>query len=267
MQAEDELSDSEMVLQKQKVPHAPEHIQWLKETLTTGDVVGCDGLMFSINQIRNLEKSFAEKDIALDYNQDLISTVWHDRPALPQNVIFEHEIKFAGKSRKEKLNEIRTVMKQKGADFHLVSTLDDIAWIFNIRSNDVECNPVSIAYGIVGMESAFLFIDAAKVPDFLQSKFKDDGVHLMPYENIQSFLENLSEDETILIDPARTSIILYHAIRNANVKFDQTISTPLKAVKNQTEISHIKNVMRKDAVALVKLFMWLEKSLDERPVS
>ena len=266
LQAEDELSGHEMILQKQKIPHAPEHIEWLKQNLPAGSVVGCDGMMFSINQIKNLEKSFEEKEIALDYNQDLISPIWTDRPALPDNIIFDHDIKYSGKSRGEKLIEIREIMKQKKADYHLITTLDDIAWTFNIRSNDVECNPVSIAYAVIGLEKAFLFIDKIKVPQDLIVNLNNDHVQIFPYTSIQSFLENLSEDETILIDPSRTSIILFNAIRNAHIIFHLTISTPLKARKNEIELNHIKNVMRKDAVALTKLFRWLEEELQQRGI-
>lgn len=266
LQAEDELTDSDLVLQKQKIPHAPEHLAWLKENLPAGSVVGCDGKLFSIDQIRNLEKSFEEKDIALDYNQDLISPIWNERPPLPDNLIFEHQLKFAGKSRQKKLNEIRGIMKQKNANYHLVTTLDDIAWIFNIRSNDVECNPVSIAFAVVGLEQAFLFIDEVKIPGDLRKKFSEDHIQILPYTAIQSFLKNMSEEDMILIDPARTSIILFNDIQNAEVAFYKTISTPLKAIKNETEISHINNVMRKDAVALVRLFRWLENMLPQRSV-
>jgi Xaa-Pro aminopeptidase len=266
LQAEDELADNEMLLQKQKVSHAPEHLNWLKENLPSGSVVGCDGMMFSINQIRHLEKSFDEKDIALDYNQDLISLIWQDRPVLPDNVIFEHEVKYTGKSRKDKLGDIRRIMKQKNADYHLITTLDDIAWTFNIRSNDVECNPVTIAYAIISLQQAFLFIDSAKVPDYLWVRLEKEDIQILPYAGILTFLQSLSETETILVDPAKTSIISFNAIRNAQVIFHSTISTSLKAIKNDTEISHVKNVMRKDAIALTKLFRWLEKTLLERAI-
>jgi Xaa-Pro aminopeptidase len=266
LQAEDELANSEMILHKQKIPHAPEHITWLQENLAEGSVVGCDGMLFSLSQIHHLEKNFEEKNIALDFNQDLINETWKDRPALPKNIIFEHDISFAGKSRLDKLNTIREVMRQKNANYHLVTTLDDIAWIFNIRSNDVECNPVTIAYAIIGLEDAYLFIDEEKVPPSLQTQFAQDSVIIMPYQSIRSFLERLSEDNSIIIDSARINIILYNAIQNAKIVSHKTISTPLKAIKNETEIKHIKNVMKKDAVALLKLFRWLEKSLQDREI-
>lgn len=266
IQAEDELKDSEMVLQKQKIPHAPEHIAWLKENLPAGSIVGCDGMMFSINQIRQLEESFEKNDIALDYNQDLISLIWKDRSPLPNNIIFEHDVSFAGKSRKDKMGDIRNEMKQKGADYHLISTLDDIAWTFNIRSNDVECNPVTIAYAIIGLHDAILFIDAAKVPDHLKLKLESDQVKLLPYNEFHTFLRNLPREQTIIIDPSKTSINSFNAIQNAEVIFHNTISSHLKAIKNDREISHIKHAMRKDAVALTKLFRWLEKTLPERTI-
>ncbi len=266
LQAEDELSGSEMILQKQQVSHAPEHITWLKENLPAGSVVGCDGMNFSVDQIKHLEKTFDEKDIALDYNQDLMSLIWQNREPLPSNIIFEHEVKFSGKSRLDKINAIRKELKQKKANYHLITTLDDIAWTFNIRSNDVECNPVTIAYAIVGLQKAFLFIDAVKVPDDLRIKMESDQIQILPYNEILPFLNNLPEEDTILIDPAKTSIILFNAIQNANVLFDHAISTRLKAIKNDTEIGHVKNAMRKDAVALTRLFRWLEKTLPERNI-
>ena len=233
LQAENELAGSEMSLHKQKIPHAPEHISWLQENLSEGSVVGCDGMLFSLSQIHHLEKSFEEKNIALDFNQDLINATWKDRPALPKNIIFEHDISFAGKSRLDKLNDIREVMRQKNANYHLVTTLDDIAWIFNIRSNDVECNPVTIAYTIVGLEDAYLFIDEDKVPSSLQTQFEQDSVKIMPYQSIRSFLEGLSKDESIIVDSTRINIILYNAIRNAQIISHHTISTPLKAIKKR----------------------------------
>lgn len=266
LQAENELHNSEIHLHKQRVAHAPEHISWIKETLPAGSVVGCDGMMFSVSQIGNLEKSLEEKDIAIDHNHDLISLIWRDRPPLPLNIIFQHDVKFAGKSCIEKLNNIRKIMQQKNADYHLISTLDDIAWTFNIRSNDVEFNPVTIAYAVVGLQKAFLFIDAAKVPDILRRKLENDRVQILPYTEIVSFLQNLSAESSILVDPVKTSIILFNAIRNAHVIFHDSIPTDLKAIKNETEIFHIKNAMRKDGAALTKLFMWLEQTLPKRDI-
>lgn len=266
LQAESELADSEMVLQKLKVAHTPEHISWIKANIPAGSVAGCDGTMFSVSQIEYIEKSFAEKEIALDHYQDLISLIWKDRPPLPGNLIFEHATKFAGKSRGEKLDDVRKIMIQKNVHYHLITALDDIAWTFNIRSNDVECNPVAIAYEMVGLEEAFLFIDKNKVPQKLLPALKEAQVKILSYDAINSFLQNLDGNASILIDPSKTSILAFNAIRHAKIVFGDSIPANLKAIKNETEIAHIKNVMRKDAVALVKLFRWLENTLTVREI-
>ncbi len=266
LQAEEELANSEMVLHKQGIPHAPEHIQWLKDNVPSNGKVGCDGMLFAVSQIRSMANSFYEKKIDIDTNQDLIPAIWADRPPLPNNQIFEHDTKFAGKSRTEKLTEIRVEMTKSEADFHLVSTLDDIAWIFNVRSNDVECNPVTIAYAIIGHETAYLFIAAEKVGEDLKEKLRDEGIFIKPYENIKEYLSNLPTGKAILVDPSTTSNNLYTAISKNQIKKGKTISRYLKAIKNDVELEHINSAMLKDGVALTKLYRWIEKEVQTRSI-
>lgn len=266
LQAEEELANSEMVLHKQGIPHAPEHIQWLKDNVPSNGKVGCDGMLFAVSQIRSMANSFYEKKIDIDTNQDLIPAIWADRPPLPNNQIFEHDTKFAGKSRTEKLTEIRVEMTKSEADFHLVSTLDDIAWIFNVRSNDVECNPVTIAYAIIGHETAYLFIAAEKVGEDLKEKLRDEGIFIKPYENIKEYLSNLPTGKAILVDPSTTSNNLYTAIPKNQIKKGKTISRYLKAIKNDVELEHINSAMLKDGVALTKLYRWIEKEVQTRSI-
>ncbi len=264
LQAEDELASSEMVLHPQQVPHAPEHLQWLLAELPEGATVACDGNLFSIAQIRGIEQILASKKIKLDYHKDLPGEIWKDRPGLPKHPIFEHDLKYAGLSRVEKLTQIRTAMKAQGANYHLVSTLDNIAWIFNIRSNDVDCNPVTIAYAVIGETEAFLFIDAVKVPAALRTSFAADGIQFHPYDGLESFLGDLSEN--ILLNPMTTSVKAFNSIRGAQIMEGATISMSLKAIKNEVEVGHIKDAMVKDGVALTKLYRWLEAELDQREI-
>ncbi|MFK8103918.1 MAG: aminopeptidase P family N-terminal domain-containing protein [Saprospiraceae bacterium] len=264
LQAEDELASSEMVLHPQQVPHAPEHLQWLLAELPEGATVACDGNLFSIAQIRGIERILAPKNIKLDYQKDLPGEIWKDRPNLPKYPFFEHEVKYAGMSRGEKLTQIRTEMKAQGANYHLVSTLDNIAWIFNIRSNDVDCNPVTIAYAVIGEREAFLFIDEAKVPAALRTSFAEDGIRFHPYDGLEHFLGGLSE--SILLNPTTTSVKAFNSIRAAQLIEGTTISMSLKAIKNEVEVGHIKDAMVKDGVALTKLYRWLETELDQREI-
>lgn len=267
IQAEKELKGTKMKLHKLKIPHTPEYMTWILENVKKGGTVGCDGMLFSVGQINMMKKLFAQKNIKLNYSKDLLKSSWENRPALPTNEIFEHKVKFAGKSRIKKLDTIRDKMETEGVDFHFISTLDDIAWTFNIRSSDVECNPVSIAYAIIGMKKAYLFIDKNKVPTSLKKEFLRDNILLKPYDGIIDFLKKIPASKNILVDPSTTNMKLYNSISKKQVIHGKTISTHLKAIKNKTEIKHIKNAMIKDGVALTRLYMWLEKSLTKGSVT
>ncbi|HFB99300.1 MAG TPA: M24 family metallopeptidase, partial [Phaeodactylibacter sp.] len=267
LQAAQELKGSKMKLHKLKVAHTPEYLSWILENVKSGGRVGCDGMLFSAGQIQKMERLFATKNIRLDYSKDLLQVVWGNRPPLPTNEIFEHKVKYTGKSRAKKIKTIRAEMKKLGASHHFISTLDDIAWIFNIRSSDVECNPVSIAYAIIGQTNSYLFIDKKKVPMRLQKQFKKDGILLKPYDGIIDFLKKIKAPQTILVDRASINMKLYNTISKKQIIHGKTISTLLKSKKNKTEVSHIKNAMIKDGVALTRLFMWLEKKLEKQTVT
>lgn len=267
IQAAKELKGTKVKLHKLKVAHTSEYIDWILENIPSGGKVGCDGMLFSVGQIQRMEKLFREKNIQLDYSTDLLTEAWENRPPLPTNEIFEHKVKYAGKSRTKKLEVIRTQMKDQGADFHFISTLDDIAWIFNIRSSDVECNPVSIAYAVIGLKKAYLFINKKKVPMRLRKEFQRDGIILKKYEGIFDYLKNINTSKNILVDASTMNMKLYNAIPPEQIIHGKTISTHLKALKNKTEVKHIKNAMIKDGVALTRLFMWLEKTLETGTVT
>ena len=266
LQCEMEIKDSEFELSKQLMQGAPEHVDWLADTLPEGSRVGCDASLFSVGQIRSMQRIFAPKNIVLVTDTDLIGPIWQDRPTLPTTEIFEHDVAFAGKSRGDKLLDIRAKMKAQNADFHLVTTLDDIGWTLNLRSSDVDCNPVFVAYLGIGMERCDLFIDAAKVPSDIKSELNTEGVIIRPYELIGDFLTQLNENQTIIVDGNNINFQLFSLIKRAKVIEGETFSIMMKAVKNETEQRLIHEVMVKDGVALTKAFMWLEKTLTERPV-
>jgi Xaa-Pro aminopeptidase len=264
IQAEQQLNGSGFTLHKLGVPHTPEHLEWMKEKLETGSKVGLDGRLFSVGQIRRMAKNFHDKKIELETGVDLIENSWTDRPQLPQDLVFEHDIKMAGASRKEKLDKVREKMGR--ADYHLVSSLDDIAWLFNLRGRDVECNPVFYAYAIVGKDAAWLFIESGKVPSELKQQLNEDGILVMPYQALEDFLKKNSSSKTILLDLSTTNNQVFNAISTESLIEGDNIVTELKAIKNATEIEHLKKTMARDGAALVRIFRWLEKTLDERSV-
>jgi Xaa-Pro aminopeptidase len=266
LQAEEQLSVSDFELHKLGVQGASEHVGWLAEHLDRGGKVGCDPWVISLAEWRRMEKEFSKKGIELVATEDLVGAIRTDLPGLPAEEVFEQLVEYAGESRAEKLGRIRSSMHQEGATLHLLSTLDDIAWTMNVRGSDVQCNPVAISYAVVGKEKAWLFIDEHKPTETLKQSLTEDGVELKSYDEIHSFLESLSVDETILIDPATTSKALFDAIQSAPVAEGSTIPIGLKAIKNTVEVEGIRRAMVKDGVALTRFFRWFESTLAERGI-
>ena len=260
LQAEQELAGTEIKLHKPKNRFASEYADWLSEQLPSGSTVGIDGNVCSLAHYESYEKKIKEKGIKLSASQDLIDLIWQDRKPIPLNKIFEHDVTYAGKSRQEKIDDILSEMKENDVDHHLITTLDDIAWILNIRGNDVEFNPVAVAYLLISTDGTTLFIDSSKVDDDLYNILKTDGVQIMPYTKIVEKLNTLPEEDTLLLDPNTCSITLSKAI-NCKKERGDTISQLMKALKNETELNHTKNVMAKDGAAIANTFYWLEQSL------
>ncbi len=268
IQAEQELDGSEVTLHKMLVQGAPEQLAWIVENLPENSRVGCDGMLFTVGQVRSMQELFKAKKITLEYTEDLVKEIWtEDRPKVPQTRIFEHKVEYAGKTRSEKIAAVREKMILQKADYHLVSTLDDVAWTFNLRGRDVECNPVFYAYAVIGQEQSFLFIDGRKVSSELRAQLEADNIVVKTYDDVSNFVSKIPADKSILLDIHTTSIFLYNKIKNAKIIEGDTIPLGLKAIKNETEIIGTRNAMVKDGVALTRAFRWLESTVKKRAVS
>jgi len=261
IQAERELADSEVALHKQLIPHAPEHISWLADNLPKDGRLGCDGFIFSLGQMRYLEKQLSPRGILILHDLNLIEDIWTDRPALPAAEVFEHGAPYASLPRWEKMDQIRARMKELGARHYLVTTLDDIAWTLNLRGSDIAYNPLFVSYLLVNEAGAVLFVDGRKVPPSLAAKLAKDKIELQPYAAIESFLEALPADEAVLVDPQSISIRLFDALTDKSIVRGGNIPRQIKAIKTAGEIAHIRRAMVKDGIALLKLFRWLEAQL------
>ncbi|MDR1664365.1 MAG: aminopeptidase P family N-terminal domain-containing protein, partial [Clostridiales bacterium] len=163
IQAENQIKGSGITLYKMDVDGVPELNEWLKEKLPENGRLGFDGRTVSVFDFDGMKKDLASKKIAFEYGADLLGEIWNDRPPLPTSPAFEHAAQFSGASRMEKLKAVREEMRKKGADYYLVASLDDIAWLLNIRGNDVPMTPVVYAYCLIGMDCAYLFVDSAKI--------------------------------------------------------------------------------------------------------
>ena len=260
LQAETELADTELKLCKPRDRFAPEHIQKLADQLPKGSIVGMDGDLCMIGQSERYQTILKKSNIGLNTDHDLFDEVWSDRPTVPDNPIFEHDLKYAGKSCGAKLNEIRKVMKSQAVDHHLVTTLDDVAWIFNIRGTDVDFNPVVVAFALISIDSCTLFVDKQKVSDEITTNLKAAGVDLRAYSDIIKALSAINKGDQILLDRGSCAINLYNAIQ-CKIKSGDTISTAMKGCKNEVELKHVSKVMAKDGAALANTFYWMEQAV------
>ncbi len=268
IQAEQQLKDSPVSLVKLKVSHKPEYIEWIIETLPGNSRVGVDGKMVSVLLVRQIKESFSHVGISLDTEHDIVNMAWGNRPGIPENKAFEHDVQYAGVTRKDKLRVIRKHMQKKKATHHLLTALDDIAWTLNIRGTDVRYNPLVTAYSVISETFVYLFINHKKLPEQLKQKLIDDGFEIKPYNEILKFLSGLEPNDVMMISPGSTSFSLFNSIpEKVKVIEDISIPTRLKAIKNDIEIDHIRNVMVKDGVALTKFFFWLEQNLGKERIT
>jgi len=268
IQAEKEIEGSGIRLFKAAEPDVPSFIEWLGDTLKEKSKVGFDGNVFSVDMVKDMENEFDTKNIGLKIEQDLINKIWSDRPEIPKSSIFAHEVKYSGKSIIEKLNQVREEMNKKGANHYLLTSLDDIAWLLNIRGNDVPNNPVVISNVIVAQDKCYLFIDSSKVSKEIELIIGAEGVELKDYNEIGKILESLTSKDTIIFDSSKTNICLYNAIGKNTKKVQMlNITTKLKGIKNEVEIENLKNCEVMDGVAMVKFIKWLKTSVNKEKIT
>jgi Xaa-Pro aminopeptidase len=265
LQAEEELSTSQFVLHK-VLNYTPDFVEFLLGRLPEGSRVACDGRVFSKSEIDGFRKSFGTSNIDVEVDLDLIGTIWEDRPILPVDPVFLHDEKFTGRSIHEKIAQVREKMKAFRVDHFLTTALDEIAWLFNLRGRDIAFNPVFYAHAVIESNRALLFIEADKVPEPVRQFLAGAGVELRPYEMVYDYLGAYPENERLYLSSAAVNFRLWSGI-SCNVVDGEAWITGMKAVKNETEIAHFRQVMEKDAVALVRLYRWLEDTLQQRTVS
>ena len=267
LQAENQLKGSTITLFKMGLPETPSYTDWIGKELKKGDTVSFDAAVMSINDVDDLKKTFEPKGIKVASSEDLIDKIWKDRPAFPSGKAVLHPVKYAGAGRKEKFERIRTKMAEIGVDYHLFASLDDLAWIFNIRGNDVECNPVVMGFGVIGKKTADLFVKEGKFNKKDADAIAKDGVTIHKYEEIYAFIKGLKGK--IFIDKARTSQSLLDAVdcKKAEVVHGENVSQIMKGIKNATEIEGMKKAHVIDGVAMVKFLCWLDKNIGKTKIT
>lgn len=261
LQADRQLKNSGIELYKEMLPETPTIPAFLSANLNHGDTVGIDGEVFSVEEVRQLEKLLLKNNIFVKNISDPMNSIWADRPAMPEEPGFVYPTQHAGKTPREKLTAIRKEMEKNGADALLVSSLDEIAWTLNIRGNDVHCNPVVVSYLIIEAHNAHLFIRPQKVTEALSAHLEEAGISIHNYDEIIPFLNRITAG-SVMLNPAKTNYAVYSAIRpQCHIIEGTSPITLLKAIRNEQEMAGIRAAMQRDGVALVKFLKWLEEAV------
>ncbi|WP_257666091.1 aminopeptidase P family protein [Parapedobacter tibetensis] len=268
VQAADQLAGSGYELMKLKVQTAPEFADWLAQTLPKNAVVAFDGKLASVLLAQAIEERLVPRGIAVKSAIDLLTPLWHDRPALPTSPAYLIYETITGATTASKLQRLRKEMERSGIGAHFISSLDDVAWLFNIRGSDVACNPVALAFALITDTTAILFIDQGKLTDKDKTSLQEAGVTVEDYAEAENALAHLDTGLVLLIDPKRTCFDFYNRIPDEVTVLEKTNPTTLfKAVKNNVEVTHTRHTMVKDGVALTRFFKWLEETLGNEPIT
>ncbi len=260
LQAEAELKGTEIELFKFGLADVPGHLEWLTDELGSGSTVGSNVWTSSIDNRKEIESQLAGTGLSYKGSRDLLDDVWKDRPGFPGKPVFQLDLKYAGKSREEKLTEIRVWMKKKRLSWYFVSSLSDIAWVLNLRGSDISFNPLFMGYLLIGKGSCYLYINGGQLSTDLSELLESESIIVKPYEELESHAVSLLPGR-INLAPGTSSIGAFNLFGDDWEKvFEKDITAGMKAVKNKIEISAVRNAMRKDGVALVRFMMWLEEN-------
>ncbi len=261
-QAELELDGSDYQLVKLKVPHTPEHIEWLKDSLEKGSIVGLDNRYFPFSMIKYYQDSLHSAGIILHQEIDLLTLLWTHRPPLPGNPIFEHLIGFAGVGRKQKILAVQERLRETGADYQFISPLDEVAWLFNLRGSDVTYCPVFVGYGLVSKTEAFLFANPESIPAPLMHTLQSDGIVVVDYADLEPWIDSVPEGSVVCLAPEKVSGALNNLFtKRAVILEGMNSTTALKSIKNTVESDGLEKVMVRDGVAWVRTIHWIHKEL------
>ncbi len=259
VQAEAQLAGTCVQLMKIALASTPGHVDWLAANTGPGDVIGVDGQVLGLGAFRALSAAAASCGAALEIRLDLLDEIWPGRAGLPTAPIYDHVAPEACVTRADKLAQVREAMRAHGADVHFLCTLDDIAWLFNLRGADVDYNPVFVGHALVGLDHATLFVAEGKIDAALRALLARDGVEVADYAQAADALASLELDQKLLIDPARVTCGVFHAMDPAVPRVEAiNPSTLLKSRKTDAELAQVRQAMAQDGAALCEFFAWFE---------
>lgn len=260
LQAADQLEGSGFTLHKENIPGEPTVLEWLGEVLDEDAVVGVDGRLFSLIEANRIEMFCAQNGFMFAPDFRAAEAIWTDRPARPMNQVFVHDEALAGEDVDSKISRVVDALDAADADGLLITALDEIAWLLNLRGSDVDYTPVVIAFAYVSEDERVLFIDSEKVTSEVKAHLKKYGVKIKDYDDIEKFLGKISSTATVMVDPNRVSDALGQAMI-CNKTYMASPVIALKGVKNESQIAGFRQAMLYDGAAMVRMMMWLEQNV------
>lgn len=266
VQAGSQLAGTTVTLQKMGQEGVPSIEEYLLEQIPQGGTLAFDGRVVNTAEGEALEDTLGEKDIAISCQEDLIDQIWTDRPELSAEPVWVLDEKYAGKAASEKISDLREAMKKEGAGVHILTTLDDIVWLLNIRGNDVECNPVVLSYLFISEDSVILYLNEKVVNEEVRRYLTGIGVEIRPYNSIYEDVKNL-HNQSVMLEKSRTNFALTQLLDESNEILNiQNPTALMKAIKNPTEIENMKKAHIKDGVAVTRYMYWLKKNIGKIPM-
>ncbi|ONI40669.1 peptidase M24 [Candidatus Epulonipiscium fishelsonii] len=260
IQAEQQLEGTGITLFKAGMEGVPTVIEYLAQNMPNDSTFAFDGRVIGMEEGLKLEKKLKDKNIKILYEEDLVDQVWNNRPSLPNEKAYLLDVKYSGKSFSDKLKDLRKTMEYDEVTSHIITTLDDIAWLFNMRGNDIKYSPVVICYTVIEKDQVILFIDETKLSPEIKQEFAKENVLYKPYNAIYDYVKNLSD--AVLIDPTKINYSIYKNLPASTKKVTKQNPTILsKSIKNPIEIENIRKSHLRDGVAVTKFIFWLKNNI------
>lgn len=268
IQAERQLRDTGVTLYKMGEEGVPTLLEYLKNTLRSGDTLGFDGRVVNCALGRKLAGITAEKGGKLYVTEDLVDLIWADRPALPHAPVSVLDEKYSGRSTTDKLSDVRAVMAEKGADIHLLTSLYDIAWLLNVRGGDIDYVPVVLSYLALSGDACLWFVQEEVLTDALRAYLAENGIEARPYDSFYAYAASIPAGKTVLLDRGTCNYRLCTALADG-VKVVDTVNPTvlMKSVKNPAELENTRRAHIRDAVAVCKFIYWVKQNIGKIPMT
>lgn len=268
IQAEHELEGTGVTLFRMRDEGVPTITEFLEKNMQDGQTLGFDGRVISVQAGKEYEEKLEDKHIKVVYEKELSEKIWTDRPAFPAGKVTVLDEAIAGKSFQDKKKEVMEKVEKEGADSFLLTKLDDLMWLFNIRGCDVECNPVAISYGYFTKERAVLFIQKSALDDSVTAYLEEKGIQVEEYGSIVDYLKGLPVEGKIMVDDRYCSYCLYKTLSEKQTLVEKRNPTELlKAIKNPVELANMEKYYLKDSLALTKFIYWLKKNIGKMEIT